>query len=61
MFVEDNAGLVSSCKFQYIVLRKCEKSYRYDLNFSDRQFLANSADPDQTTPQSDQGIHFLQF
>ena len=29
--------------------------------FSDRQALANSADPDQTALQSDQGLHCLPF
>ena len=36
--------------------------YRNDPKFSDRQILANSADPDQNAPsllekQSDQGLH----
>ena len=33
-------------------------SYRNDPKFSDRQVLANSADPDQT---ADQGLHCLLF
>ena len=35
--------------------------YRNVPKFSDRQVWANSADPDQTAPQSDQGLHCLQF
>ena len=37
--------------------------YRNEPKFSDRQVLANSADPDQTLllEQSDQGLHCLPF
>ena len=38
------------------------ENYRNDLKFSDRQFWANSVDPDQSAPrQSDQGLHCLPF
>ena len=33
--------------------------YRNVPTFLDRQVLANSADPDQTEEQSDQGLHCL--
>ena len=36
-------------------------TYHNVPKFSDRQTWANSADPDQTAPQSDQGLHCLQF
>ena len=35
--------------------------YRNDPKFSDRYAWANSADPDQTAPRSDQGLHCLPF
>ena len=35
--------------------------YRNDPKFSDRYVWANSADPDQTEEQSDQGLHCLPF
>ena len=35
--------------------------YRNVPKFSDRQVWANSADPDQTEEQFDQGLHCLQF
>ena len=35
--------------------------YRNDPKFSDRYAWANSADPDQTQEQSDQGLHCLPF
>ena len=40
---------------------KLKYTYRNDSKFSDRYAWANSADPDQTEEQSDQGLHCLPF
>ena len=51
---------VSSILFTGFLTFKLE-TYRNDPKFSDRQVWANSADPDQTAEQSDQGLHCLLF
>ena len=40
---------------------KTHINYCKDSKLSDRSVWANSADPDQTEEQSDQGLHCLQF
>ena len=38
---------------------KKKEDYHNDPKFSDRYAWANRADPDQTAPESDQGLHCL--
>ena len=50
-----------SNNFSSYELRKSDAKYRNDSKFSNRYARANSADPDQTEEQSDQGLHCLPF
>ena len=44
-------------KYQPYLFHRFKPMYRHGPKFSDRYAWANSADPDQTEEQSDQGLH----
>ena len=43
----------------YVLIKYCKYVLEFRSNRSDKMAYANSADPDQTAPESDQGLHCL--